>query len=143
MARGTLALMADLDRSAGPASRLGSAAAYVLVLVLAVELAVWGAFLVPLRVGGIVVPVCWLVAVVGNAAVGRAGGQLGGRLGAGVPGLLWLGVVMLLTSRRTEGDVVVSAGVVGLVFLVAGALTSAVVCRLAMPWNAAVIHSDR
>lgn len=133
--------MADLDRSAGPASRLGSAATYALVLVLAVELAVWGAFLVPLRVGGLVVPACWLVAVVGNAAFGRAGGRLGGRVGAGVPGLVWIGVVMVLTTRRAEGDVVVSAGVVGLVFLAAGALTSAVVWRLAPPRNAAEIHS--
>lgn len=135
--------MADVDHPAGSATRLEGAAAYGLVLVLAVELAVWGAFLVPLRVAGVVVPLSWLVAVVGNAAVGRAGGRLGGRLGAGVPGLLWLGVVMLLTSRRTEGDVVVPAGIVGLVFLVAGALTSAVVCRLAPQWNAAGGHPER
>lgn len=134
--------MADVECPAGSASRFAGAAAYVLVLVLAVELAVWGAFLVPLRVGGVVAPVCWLVAVVGNAALGRVGGQLGGRLGAGVPGLLWVGVVTLLTTRRTEGDVIVSAGVVGLVFLVAGALTSAVVCRLAPPRNASEVHSS-
>ena len=124
--------MPDLDLAAGPADRFVGAAAYALVLVLTVEFALWGAFLVPFRVGGVVVPLCWIVAVVGNLAVGRAGGRLAGRLGAGVPGLLWLAVVVPLMTKRTEGDLVI-VGLVGLVFLAAGALASAVVCRLAPP----------
>jgi hypothetical protein len=120
------------DVVAAPAERLAAVAAYALVLVLTVELALWGAFLVSFRVAGVLVPVCWVIAVMGNAAVGRAGGMLAGRLGAGVPGLLWLAVVVPLMTRRTEGDLVV-VGLVGLVFLAAGALASAVVCRVAPP----------
>ena len=100
-------------------------AAYALVLLLTFLLAVWGSFLVPFRVGGTLVPVSLLVAALGNVAVGRAGGRLGGTTGALVPGLLWLGVVVTLSSRRTEGDLVVPGSIVGLLFLVTGVIGSA------------------
>ena len=101
-------------------------AAYALVLLLTFLLAVWGSFLVPFRVGGTLVPVSLLVAAVGNVAVGRAGGRLGGTTGALVPGLLWLGVALTLSSRRAEGDLVVPGSVVGLLFLLTGVIASAV-----------------
>ena len=107
-------------------SRGQRAGAYALVLLLALLLALWGSFLVPFRVGGALVPVSWAVAVAGNIAVGRAGGRLAGTPGALVPGLLWLGVAVTLSARRAEGDVVVPGTVVGLGFLLAGALGSAV-----------------
>ncbi len=99
--------------------------AYGLVLILTVQLAVWGAFLVPFRIGATIVPVCWLVAVVGNAAVGYAGGRIAGKLGAAFPGLLWLLVTFPLGMKRTEGDLVVTGTLTGSVFLVLGALASA------------------
>ncbi len=113
--------------------RQGTYAAYGLVLVLTVLLAVWGAFLVPLRVGGTAVPVCWVVAVVGNVLLGRYGGQLLGRSGALVPGLLWLGIALTLGSKRREGDLIVPGSVTGLVFLLVGAIASAVAYGLASP----------
>jgi hypothetical protein len=101
-------------------------AAYALVLLLTFLLAVWGSFLVPFRVGGTLVPVSLLLAVLGNVAVGRAGGRLGGTTGALVPGLLWLAVALTLASRRAEGDVVVPGSPIGLLFLLTGAIGSAV-----------------
>ena len=106
--------------------RLSTYASYALVLVLAVLLAVWGAFLVPLRIGGTAVPVCWAVAVVGNGLLGWWGGKLLGRLGAAGPGVLWLAIALTLGSKRGEGDLVVPGSATGLVFLLVGAVASAV-----------------
>lgn len=101
-------------------------ASYALVLLLALLLAVWGAFLVPLRIGTVPVPVSWVIAVVGNGLLGWAGGRLLGRLGAAGPGVVWLTVALTAGSQRAEGDLVVPGTVVGLVFLVSGAIASAV-----------------
>ena len=100
--------------------------AYALLLVLTVLLALWGAFLVPFRVGGTLVPVSVVVAVVGNVLVGRAASRLAGSTGALVTGGLWIAVTLVLSSRRAEGDVVVPGSAVGMAFLVTGALASAV-----------------
>ena len=101
-------------------------ASYALVLVLAVLLAVWGSFLVPLRVGSVPLPVSWLIAGVGHGVLGWAGGRLLGRLGALGPGLLWLVVAFTLGSSRSEGDLIVPGTVVGLVFLLVGGVASTV-----------------
>ena len=101
-------------------------AAYALVLVLALLTALWGAFLVPLRVGGVPVPAAVLVACVANVALGTAGGRLYGRLGAAVPGLLWFAVVAVLQGRRPEGDLVVTGSLTGLAFLLLGSICAAV-----------------
>lgn len=111
----------DLPRD-GPGFRI---LVYGLVLVLTVQLAVWGAFLVPFRIGATLVPVCWLVAGVGNAAVGWAGGRLAGHKGAAFPGLVWLLVAFALGSKRSEGDLVVTGTTTGTAFLLIGALASA------------------
>lgn len=106
--------------------RLSTYASYGLVLVLTVLLALWGAFLVPLRYGATPIPLAWVVAVVGNLALGTCGGRLLGRPGALVPGLLWLGIALTLGTKRGEGDLVVPGTVPGLVFLLVGAVASAV-----------------
>lgn len=107
-------------------SPVGKGGAYALVLVLTVLLAVWGAFLVPFRVGGTLVPLCWLLALVGNVVLGRAGGRLLGKTGTIVVGLVWLVVAFTLGTKRSEGDLIVPGTTVGLVFLLAGAVASAV-----------------
>ena len=111
-----------------PPAPLGAAArtaAYALVLALTVLLALWGAFLVPFRVSGTLVPVSWLLALAGNVVLGTAGGRLYGRAGAVVPMLLWLVVALTLGSRRAEGDLVVPGSTTGLVFLLVGAVGGA------------------
>ena len=104
-----------------------------LVVVLALLTGLWGAFLVPLRVGGVAVPVAVLVAGVANAVLGVAGGRLAGRSGAAAPGLVWFGVVVVLQSRRPEGDLVLPNTTTGLLFLVVGTLVAAVTVGLAPP----------
>jgi len=104
-----------------------AAAAYGLVIVLAVLLAVWGVFLVPFRIGGYLVPVSCGLALVGNLLLGRAGGRLLGRGGAAGPGVAWLTVVLVLSAPRREGDLVLPETLSGLGFLLVGSLTSAVV----------------
>jgi hypothetical protein len=101
-------------------------ASYVVVLLLTVLLALWGAFLVPLRVGGVPVPVSWVIAVGGNVGVAVMGARLLGHRGAAVPGLLWLALAATLAARRSEGDLIVAGTLVGLGFLLLGALASAV-----------------
>ncbi len=119
-------LTAPVEREpVDPLGPLATAGAFALVVVLTVLLALWGAFLVPLRIGGTLVPVSWFIALVGNALLGRAGGRLLGWFGTAVPLLVWLAIAFTLASRRTEGDLVVSGGPVGLGFLLAGALGGA------------------
>lgn len=117
--------MPTLAESEGPPSVAFVAAAYAVVLLLTTLLAVWGAFLVPFRLGATPVPVSWVVAIVGNLAVGVAGGRLLGGYGAAVPGLLWLAIVTTLAARSTEGDLVVAGTLVGSGFVPLGALASA------------------
>jgi hypothetical protein len=106
----------------------------VVVLWLAVLNAVFGAFLVPLRVGTTVLPVALLFASIGNYALGSAGGRvLGRRLGAAGPALVWLVLSLTFGSRRREGDLIIPSGWVGVSFLVVGAVASAVAYGLAVP----------
>jgi hypothetical protein len=114
------------DDAARPWTRLERCWAYALVLLLTVLLALWGAFLVPFRVGGTLVPVSLVIAVVGNVLVGRAASRLAGSGGALATAVLWIGLTLVLSSRRAEGDVVVPGSTVGTGFLLAGALASAV-----------------
>ena len=100
--------------------------AFALVVVLAVELALWEGFFVVTRPFGLGIPVAALVAVVGNVALGRAGARvLGGPLGAVVPGVLWLAIAFTLSTRTSAGSVVVTNSFRGLAFLVAGTAAAA------------------
>ena len=104
----------------------GRSAAYALVLVLSLLTALWGAFLVPLRVAGVPVPAAVVLACAANLVLGSAGGRLYGRLGAALPGVLWFAVVAVLQGRRPEGDLVVPGSVTGLALLLLGSICAAV-----------------
>lgn len=131
----------DPDRGTdGPPGRLATAASYALVLVLAVQNAVLSAFLLPLRVGGVLVPVSLLLAGGGTALIGVVGARVvRARWGAAVPGLLWVVLALIAGSRRAEGDLVVAGGegsglaTLGLVFLAVGAIGSAAGYALSAP----------
>ena len=123
--------MSDEPLPPDPLGPRATAAAYGLVLVLALLLAVWGAFLVPLRWGTVVLPLSWLVAVTGNLLLGRAGARLLGRPGAIGPGIVWIVVALTFGSKRSEGDLIIPGTTPGLVFLLAGAVASAVAYGLA------------
>ncbi len=110
--------------SRGPSLR--TALTYALVVVLTVELAVWGAFLVGARPFGTAFPVAAVVAVVGNVSLGLAGARvLGSRTGAVIPGVLWLAIALLFGSGRPEGDAIVPETLRGLSFLLLGTVAAA------------------
>ena len=99
------------------ADRIG----FVVVLVLALEAAVWECFLVPAHPWGMAAA----LAVAGNLVLGRAGGRLvpGGAIG---PGLCWLVITIPLSMKGPLGDLVVPGDSRGVLFLVAGVAAAAV-----------------
>jgi hypothetical protein len=98
----------------------------LLIAVAAVALAVLECFLVPLRIGSVPFPVVVPLAMAGNIVLPRLAGRwTGSVLGAAVPPVLWLAVVIVLSLPRAEGDQIVPGSLTGLVFLFAGAVAGA------------------
>ena len=99
-------------------------------VVVATWLALVEVFWLPLRVGGVLVPVSVAVAVVGNLLLPTTALRWSGsRLVAVLPALAWLVVAVGAMVRRPEGDLVMTgggaAGVVNLAFLMIGVLAAA------------------
>jgi hypothetical protein len=87
-------------------------------------------FWLPLRVGGVLVPLSVVVAVVGNLLLPVAALRYSGsRPVAVLPALVWLVVALGAMIRRPEGDLVMTGGgatgVVNLAFLMIGVLAAA------------------
>jgi hypothetical protein len=102
----------------------------VLVLAAAVWMALVEVFWLPLRIGGVLVPVSLAAAVVANLLLPRLALWLtGSRLVAVLTGVAWLVVVVASMIRRPEGDLLITGGgatgVVNLVFLLVGVLAAA------------------
>ncbi len=98
-------------------------AAYGVLAVLGVALGVFGSFEFSWTFFGI--PVAALGWSVLNLAVFRAAGwAMNGKLGAGVPAALWMVVVVVLSARRPEGDLVVTGTLAGYVFIFGGAVAA-------------------
>jgi peptidoglycan/LPS O-acetylase OafA/YrhL len=98
--------------------------------VLAVALAVVGAFFSPSepRVLHVPIPIGVLVAIVGNLVVG-VGGAWGtrSRIAPAVTGFVWLVVAFVLANKRPEGDLIVpGTGWLGVSYLFLGAVAAAV-----------------
>jgi hypothetical protein len=123
-----------------PHARAGCWAAYALVLLLSLLLAVWASFLVPLRAGELVLPVAHVAVVAGNLCLGLAAGRLVGRAGAAGPGAVWLVVAMTLGSRRAEGDLVIPGTGAGVAYLALGALSAALAYGLSRGRPAQGLH---
>lgn len=104
--------------------RLGGGA---LVVWLAVLAAVCEAFLVPLRVAGVRVPLALLLAVVGNLGLPwLARWVSGSRMVTMLPAMLWFLVILVLAGGTTEGDVVLAGDDwVALALLLAGSAAAA------------------
>ena len=103
--------------------------------VLAVAVAGWLAlvevFWLPLRVGGVLVPLSVPAALLGNALLVTGAFRLtGSRVVAVLPAVTWLAVALAASSRRPEGDLVAvgtgGLGVVTLAFLGLGVVGAAV-----------------
>ncbi|MCW2676091.1 MAG: conserved rane protein of unknown function [Modestobacter sp.] len=88
-------------------------------------------FWLPLRVGGVLVPVSVAAAVVGNLLLVPAARRVSGsRLVAVLPAVVWLVVAIGGAQRRPEGDLLIAGGdagteVVNLAFLLLGVVAAA------------------
>ncbi|MGY1811099.1 hypothetical protein ACI8AF_27340 [Blastococcus sp. SYSU D00669] len=102
----------------------------LLVVAVAGWLALVEVFWLPLRVGGVLVPVSLVAAVVGNLLLVAAAHRLSGsRVVAVLPALVWGTVALAAAQRRPEGDLVLTGGgalgVLNLLFLLAGVVAAA------------------
>jgi len=102
---------------------------------LAVAAATWLAVIevlwLPLRVGGVLVPVSVLAAVAGNLLLpDLVLRRSRSRAVAVLPAIAWVGVAAAASMRRPEGDLLVvgtgGLGAVGMAFLLVGVLAAAV-----------------
>jgi hypothetical protein len=102
----------------------------LVAVVVAGWLALVEVFWLPLRVGGVLVPVSVVAAVAGNVLlVGWAHRLSGSRPVAVLPAVVWLVVAIAASVRRPEGDLVITgggiAGVVNIGFLLLGVVAAA------------------
>jgi hypothetical protein len=93
-------------------------------------LAIVEVFWLPLRVGGVLVPLSVVGAVAGNLALGAAARRLSGSgVAAVLAAVAWLVVVVGAMIPRSEGDLLIvgggDTGAVNVVFLMAGVVSAA------------------
>ena len=125
-----------MGRTAGPRLLLLTAWS-VLAVATAGWLAVVEVLWLPLRIGGLLVPVSVLAAVVGNLLlVDLVHRTSRSRVVALLPALTWAAVAAAATLRRPEGDLLIigsgGLGAVGLAFLLLGVLAAAVAVARAL-----------
>lgn len=106
-------------------------------VVVAAWLALVEVFWLPLRVGGVLVPVSVAAAVVGNVLLVRAALRLSGsKAVAALPAVTWLVVVVGAMVRRPEGDLLLISngglGAVSLLFLGLGVLAGSLAAGQAL-----------
>jgi hypothetical protein len=105
-------------------------------------------FWLPLRIGGLLVPLSIVAAVAGNLLLTTAAHRLSGsRVVAVLPALVWLTVAVSAMIRRPEGDLVLTGGgatgVVNLAFLLLGVTAAAFGVGRALAGPRRVPVSDR
>jgi hypothetical protein len=111
--------------------RRSEAVAWGIVAVLVAGwLALVEVFWLPLRIGGVLVPLSVLAAVVGNLMLTAAAHRVSGsRVVAVLPAVVWLVVAVAAMIRRPEGDLVLTGGgatgTVNLLFLLLGVTAAA------------------
>jgi len=103
-----------------------------------VLLALIGAFLTPVRVGGVLVPVSVLIAIVANVGLMRFAYVTTRHRGLAVlPGVVWIVLAFMATSGTSEGDIVLTSNNwVGPVYLLTGSATVAVCAYRLLPRQA-------
>jgi Family of unknown function (DUF6113) len=113
---------------------IGRTGAYGLLFWLGAAVGAAGAFLqaVSLDAGPFPVPVGLVLALAGCAGLFAGGATaMRTRLGALVPALGWLVVVLLMTSKRPEGDVVLAQAASAYAYLFGGTLLAAAIVTVA------------
>jgi hypothetical protein len=99
--------------------------AYGVLAVLGVLLGVIGSFEFSWQAGSVPVAAIALSAV--NLVIFRAAGwAMESRLGAVIPAALWMIILVVLSSRRPEGDLVVTGTTPGYVYMFGGAVAALV-----------------
>jgi hypothetical protein len=99
-------------------------------------LAIVGAFLTPYRIGSVLVPVSLVIVLVGIVALTRFAHEVTDRAGLSLlPGGVWLVLSLVLSSRTSEGDLVLtSQNWVATVYLLVGSVTLGVLAyRMIVP----------
>ena len=129
------------EPAAADEDRFPLALVYAVLFLLGGALAVWGAFLVPLRLPGGVEGLADVIALVGNVCVGLLAARGVRSVGAAAaPGVGWLITVLALGTVARPGDEVVipsslgndpGVGTVGTLFLFAGSIGAVVAILLA------------
>lgn len=105
-------------------------AAYGVLAVLGFVLAVVGSFHAGWTMSGL--PIVAIIATTANFVVfWGAGWAMRSKLGSLLPAVTWLIVVLLLSVRRVEGDLIVTGSMAGQLFLVGGSIAAAVAVGLA------------
>jgi hypothetical protein len=130
---GVATAVADDDRE--PTRRF-LAAAYVFGALAGLALGVYGVFLVPAgpRPGGTLFSVGLALAVFGNAGLAAlVRWWTGTRLGALIPLVGWVPVVLLFGTTRAEGDLGLEANTTGYLFLIMGAFIPVIVAMIGRP----------
>jgi hypothetical protein len=87
-------------------------------------------FWLPLRIGGVLVPLSVLAAVMGNLMLTTGAHRLSGSRVVGVlPAFVWLGIAVAAMLRTPEGDLVLTGGgatgTINLAFLLLGVTAAA------------------
>jgi hypothetical protein len=109
---------------------------YGVLAVLGVLLGVIGSFEFSWQLAGVPVAAIFL-SLVNLAAFRAAGWAMESKLGAVIPAALWMIILVVLSSRRPEGDLVVTGTTPGYVYMFGGAvaaLAAIVWTRSARPW---------
>ncbi|HZB33155.1 MAG TPA: DUF6113 family protein [Streptosporangiaceae bacterium] len=111
---------------AAPPTRLEaffSGGAYGVLAVAGAVVGLLGAFYHAVDVGPI--PAFAIAFALLNLGAFRlAGWAMGTRMGAGAPALAWLLIVIFMSSRRPEGDLVISGSAAGYVYLLGGSVAA-------------------
>jgi len=90
-------------------------------------LAVLGEFLTPYRVGSVLVPISLVIGICGPPVVMWFGYETTGhKLGAILPGLVWVAVVIPAVDRTAEGDFVLTQQWVAILYLFVSPIAAAV-----------------
>jgi uncharacterized protein DUF6113 len=104
-------------------------AAYGALAACGIVLGVVGSFLYSLELGSI--PIAALAFVVVNLGAMRlAGWAMGSKLGAVIPTVTWLVVTFALSTKRAEGDLVITGTFPGYLFLIGGSISAMIAVAL-------------
>lgn len=131
----------DDEHEPGAGTAAVAGAAYGVLLVLGVLVGIYGSFYYAMSLAG--VPLGALVAVFVNFLMCRAAGRaMRTRLGALLPAIGWLVTVVVFSSERSEGDLLITGTVSGYIFLFGGIIAAAIAVGMSFAYPSGP-HGER